>query len=122
MPVMILILAAALSHVDPGLERSAQSLGAGPVRTFLTVTLPLSMPGIVSGSLVIFAWTFSAFPTPALVGGGRVKMIANVVEDLALEAFNWPGGAAFAMVSLVATFVLLYLIQRSVPALDRIGH
>jgi putative spermidine/putrescine transport system permease protein len=92
MPVMILILAAALSHVDPSLERSAQSLGAGPVRTFWTVTLPLSMPGIVSGSLVIFAWTFSAFPTPALVGGGRVKMIANVVEDLALEAFNWPGG------------------------------
>ena len=122
MPVMILILAAALSHVDPNLERSAQSLGAGPVRTFWTVTLPLSMPGIVSGSLVIFAWTFSAFPTPALVGGGRVKMIANVVEDLALEAFNWPGGAAFAMVSLVATFVLIYLLQRAVPRLAGGDH
>jgi len=115
MPVMILILAAALSHVDPNYERSAQSLGAGPVRTFWTVTLPLSMPGIVSGGLVIFAWTFSAFPTPALVGGGRVKMIANVVEDLALEAFNWPGGAAFAMVSLAATFVLIYVLQRFAP-------
>lgn len=115
MPVMILILAAALSHVDPNYERSAQSLGAGPVRTFFTVTVPLSMPGIISGSLVIFAWTFSAFPTPALVGGGKVKMIANVVEDLALEAFNWPGGAAFAMVSLVATLVLVYLLQRSLP-------
>jgi len=121
MPVMILILAAALSHVDPNYERSAQSLGAGPVRTFWTVTLPLSMPGIVSGGLVIFAWTCSAFPTPALVGGGRVKMIANVVEDLALEAFNWPGGAAFAMVSLAATFVLIYALQRFAPRLAG-GH
>jgi putative spermidine/putrescine transport system permease protein len=122
MPVMILILAAALSHVDPTYERSAQSLGAGPVRTFWTVTLPLSMPGVISGGLVIFAWTFSAFPTPALIGGGRVKMIANVVEDLALEAFNWPGGAAFAMVSLAATFVLLYLIQRAVPGVGGGAH
>ena len=115
MPVMILILAAALSHLDPNYERGAQSLGAGPVRTFLSVTVPLSMPGIISGSLVIFAWTFSAFPTPALVGGGRVKMIANVVEDLALEAFNWPGGAAFAMVSLVGTLVLIYMVQHAMP-------
>jgi putative spermidine/putrescine transport system permease protein len=73
------------------------------------------MPGIISGSLVIFAWTFSAFPTPALVGGGKVKMIANVVEDLALEAFNWPGGAAFAMVSLVGTLVLIYMVQHAMP-------
>jgi putative spermidine/putrescine transport system permease protein len=115
MPVMILILAAALSHLDPNYERGAQSLGAGPVRTFFSVTVPLSMPGIISGSLVIFAWTFSAFPTPALVGGGKVKMIANVVEDLALEAFNWPGGAAFAMVSLVGTLVLIYMVQHAMP-------
>jgi putative spermidine/putrescine transport system permease protein len=115
MPVMILILAAALSHLDPNFERGAQSLGAGPVRTFLSVTVPLSMPGIISGSLVIFAWTFSAFATPALVGGGRVKMIANVVEDLALEAFNWPGGAAFAMVSLAGTLVLIYVVQHAMP-------
>jgi putative spermidine/putrescine transport system permease protein len=113
MPTMILILAAAISHVDPAYERAAESLGARPTRTFWRVTLPLTMPGIASGSLVVFAWTFSAFATPELLGGGRVKMIANVVKDLALDSFNWPGGAAFAAIALVATFLMLALTARS---------
>ena len=112
MPTMILILAAAISHVDAAYERAAASLGASPTRVFLRVTLPLSMPGIVSGSLVVFAWTFSAFATPELLGGGRVKMIANVVKDLALDSFNWPGSAAFAAVALALTIFLLVVIGR----------
>jgi len=112
MPTMILILAAAISHIDPVYERAAASLGARPARVFWRVTLPLSMPGIASGALVVFAWTFSAFPTPELLGGGRVKMIANVVKDLALDAFNWPGSAAFAVVALAVTFVLLAAVSR----------
>lgn len=122
MPVMILILAAGISHIDPTYERAAQSLGANPVRTFLRVTLPLSLPGVISGSVVVFAWTFSAFPTPELLGGGRVKMIANVVKDLALDSFNWPGSAAFAAIALAVTFVLVAVVTRSVERLRPGGH
>jgi len=118
MPTMILILAAAISHIDRTYEHAAASLGARPWRVFRRVTLPLSMPGVASGSLVVFAWTFSAFPTPELLGGGRVKMIANVVKDLALDAFNWPGSAAFAAVALAVTFLLLAVVTR---ALARAG-
>ena len=107
MPTMILLLAAAISHIDPVYERAAASLGASPARVFRRVTLPLSLPGIVSGSVIVFAWTLSAFATPELLGGGRVKMIANVVRDLALDSFNWPGGAAFALLALVITLALL---------------
>jgi putative spermidine/putrescine transport system permease protein len=107
MPTMILVLAAALAHIDPAVERAATSLGARPGRVFWRVTLPLSMPGVASGCLIVFAWTFSAFATPELLGGGRVKMIANVVKDLALDAFNWPGSAAFAIVALVVTLVMV---------------
>ena len=107
MPTMILLLAAAISHIDPVYERAAASLGASPARVFRRVTLPLSLPGIVSGSVIVFAWTLSAFATPELLGGGRVKMIANVVRDVALDSFNWPGGAAFALVALVITLGLL---------------
>jgi putative spermidine/putrescine transport system permease protein len=107
MPTMILILAAALSHIDPAYERAAASLGARPLRVFWRVTLPLSLPGIVSGGLIVFAWTLSAFPTPELLGGGKVKMIANVVKDLGLDSFNWPGAAAFAMLALALTLALL---------------
>ena len=112
MPTMILILAAALSHIDPVYERAAASLGATPWRVFRRVTLPLSMPGIVSGTLIVFAWTLSAFPTPELLGGGKVKMIANVVKDLGLDSFNWPGAAAFAMLALALTLALLTVIGR----------
>ena len=107
MPTMILLLAAALSHIDPVYERAASSLGATPARVFWRVTLPLSMPGVVSGCLLVFAWTLSAFATPELLGGGKVKMIANVVRDLALDSFNWPGGAAFAVVALAVTLSIL---------------
>ena len=112
MPTMILILAAALSHIDPAYERAAASLGATPWRVFRRVTLPLSMPGIVSGALIVFAWTLSAFPTPELLGGGKVKMIANVVKDLGLDSFNWPGAAAFAMLALALTLALVAVVGR----------
>jgi putative spermidine/putrescine transport system permease protein len=112
MPTMILMLAAALSHIDPAYERAAASLGASPARVFRRVTLPLSMPGIAAGSLIVVAWTLSAFPTPELLGGGRVKMIANVVKDLGLDSFNWPGAAAFAMLALALTLALLALVGR----------
>ena len=112
MPTMILILATALSHIDPAYERAAASLGARPSRVFLRVTLPLSLPGIVSGGLIVFAWTLSAFPTPELLGGGKVKMIANVVRDLGLDSFNWPGAAAFALVALVLTLAMLIALGR----------
>jgi len=107
MPVMIVMLAASISQIDASYEMAAESLGAGPVSTFGRVTLPLSLPGIVSGSLVVFAWTFSAFPTPELIGGGKVKMIANVVNDLALQSFNFPSGAAFAVFALTVTLALV---------------
>lgn len=112
MPTMILLLAAAISHVDPAYERAAASLGAPPARVFRRVTLPLSMPGVVSGCVIVFAWTLSAFPTPELLGGGRVKMIANGVKDLALDSFNWPGAAAFAMLALILTLLVLAAVGR----------
>jgi putative spermidine/putrescine transport system permease protein len=119
MPTMILLLAAAISHIDPVYERAAASLGASPARVFRRVTLPLSLPGIVSGSVIVFAWTLSAFATPELLGGGRVKMIANVVRDLALDSFNWPGGAAFALMALVITLALLAGAGKLTAVADR---
>src|SRR6266478_541440 len=84
LPVMVIMLAAALTHIDSNYEKAAQSLGAGPIRAFLTVTLPLSTPGIIAGVTTAFAWTFSAFATPQLIGGGRVNMVSNLVYQLGL--------------------------------------
>src|SRR5258706_3006757 len=93
LPVMVIMLAAALAHVDRDYEKAASSLGAGPIRAFLTITLPLSAPGIVAGVTTAFAWTFSAFATPQLIGGGQVNMVANLVYQLGFASFNFPFAA-----------------------------
>ncbi|MGH7069914.1 MAG: ABC transporter permease, partial [Acetobacteraceae bacterium] len=90
MPVMIMLLATAISHVDRHCEQAAANLGAGPLMVFWRVTLPLSMPGLVSGGVVIFAWTMSAFATPELIGGGKVMMLSNLVYLQGLANFNFP--------------------------------
>ncbi len=89
LPVVVVMLAAAISHIDPDYEKAAESLGAGPLRIFFTVTLPLSGPGIVAGLTTAFAWTFSAFATPQLVGGGKVNMVSNLVYQLRLCEFQF---------------------------------
>jgi putative spermidine/putrescine transport system permease protein len=121
MPIMVVMLAAALSHIEPDYEKAAASLGAGPIRTFLTVTLPLSMPGVVAGVTTAFAWTFSAFATPQLIGGGRVNMISNLVYQLGFASFNFPFAASLCVASLTLTFVVLSVLRLVARPLENIG-
>src|SRR5215467_1783468 len=107
LPVIVIMLDAALSHIDPNYAKAAQSLGAGPIRTFFTVTFPLSMPGVVAGVTTAFAWTFSAFATPQLIGGGQVNMIANLVYQLGFASFNFPFAASLSVAGLALTFAIL---------------
>src|ERR1700730_5686536 len=112
LPVMVIMLAAALSHIDRDYVRAASSLGAGPIRAFLTVTLPLSLPGIIAGVTTAFAWTFSAVATPQLIGGGQVNMVANLVYQLGFASFNFP----FAASLLVAGLLLPFAVLAPIPA------
>jgi putative spermidine/putrescine transport system permease protein len=121
MPVMVVILAAALSHIDRNYLRAAESLGAGPIRAFATVTLPLSMPGIVAGVTTAFAWTFSAFATPQLIGGGRVNMISNLVYQLGFASFNFPFAASLCVAGLTLIVIILWLTRLAMRPLERIG-
>jgi len=121
LPVMVIMLAAALSHIDRNYERAAASLGAGPIRAFLTVTLPLSMPGIIAGVTTAFAWTFSAFATPQLIGGGRVNMVSNLVYQLGFASFNFPFAASLSVAGLLLTLAVLALMRAATRPLERIG-
>lgn len=119
LPVMVIMLAAALSHIDRDYQRAAHSLGAGPVRSFLTVTLPLSMPGIVAGAGTAFAWTFSAFATPQIIGGGRVNMVSSLVYQLGFSSFNFPFAASLSIVGLALTAAVLGMLRIGTARLDR---
>jgi putative spermidine/putrescine transport system permease protein len=121
MPVMVIMLAAGLSHIDRDYQKAAESLGAGPVRTFLTITLPLSMPGVVAGVTTAFAWTFSAFATPQLIGGGRVNMVSNLVYQLGFASFNFPFAASLSVAGLALAFVTLALLRLAARPLERMG-
>ena len=121
LPVVVVMLAAAISHIDPDYEKAAESLGAGPLRIFFTVTLPLSGPGIVAGLTTAFAWTFSAFATPQLVGGGKVNMVSNLVYQLGFANFNFPFAAALCAAGLLLTYVSIYLMRLALRPLEKVG-
>jgi putative spermidine/putrescine transport system permease protein len=121
LPIMVIMLAAALSNIDRDYERAAASLGAGPIRAFVTVTLPLSTPGIIAGVTTAFAWTFSAFATPQLIGGGQVNMVANLVYQLGFASFNFPFAASLSVAGLVFTFAVLALMRAASAPFERIG-
>jgi putative spermidine/putrescine transport system permease protein len=122
LPVMVVMLAAALAHIDPAYERAAASLGASPMSAFLTVTLPLSAPGIIAGVTTAFAWTFSAFATPQLIGGGRVNMVSNLVYQLGFASFNFPFAAALSVAGLAMTFVLLGIIRLGTRRFENVAQ
>ena len=109
-PVVVLMLATAISHIDRDVEKAAQSLGAGPVRTFVTVTLPLSMPGILASITTSFAWTFSAFATPQMIGGGRVPTVSTLVYQLGFSSMNFPLAASLSVMGLALTAASLFAL------------
>lgn len=121
LPVVVIMLAAAIAHIDRDLERAAAALGAKPLRVFWTVTLPLSMPGIVAGLTTGFAWTFSAFATPQLIGGGRVNMVSNLVYSLGFSSFNFPFAAALSVAGLVLTGLALAGFRLLLRPLHKVG-
>lgn len=114
LPYMVISIANTLAALDRRYLEAAQALGASPVRTFLHVTLPLSTPGIASGTLLVFLLTLSAYVTITLVGGARSKLLVSLIYD-SVTAFQWPRAAALAFVllalALAFTAVMLALLR-----------
>ena len=106
-PFMVISVWASLQKLDPQIENAGLSLGASPRTVFRRVVLPQLLPGVLSGSIIVFALSASAFATPALLGGRRLKVVATAAYDEFLSTLNWPLGAAIAMVLLVANVIVI---------------
>ncbi len=104
LPFMIFTLSSVLQHVDAGLEESAQSLGASRWRVFRDIVLPLSLPGLAAGGLLVFVLAISAFATPVLVGGATTQVMASVIFGEATNALNWPFASA------MSTFLIVFIL------------
>ncbi|WP_395349739.1 ABC transporter permease [Variovorax sp. UC122_21] len=114
LPFMVIPVWTSLQKLDPGVENAALSLNATPFTTLRRIVLPQVMPGILSGSLIVFGLAASSFAIPGLLGGRRLKMVATVVYDEYLSELNWPLGAAVALTLLVANLVVMLSYNRLV--------
>jgi putative spermidine/putrescine transport system permease protein len=108
-PYMILTLSAVIEGIPRNLEEAAANLGAGPLVAFRRVVLPLALPGVVAGSVLVFILCMNAYATPVLLGGPQFKMMAPAVYDQFVRGTNWPFGAALAFLLLVVTLALTVL-------------
>lgn len=111
LPLMVLPIYVSLEKLDKSLLEASSDLGANPVRTFFQVTLPLSAPGLVTGSLLVFILLMGEYLIPALLGGGKVFFVGNALVDLFLQSRNWPFGSAVAitLVGIMLAAITLYL-------------
>jgi putative spermidine/putrescine transport system permease protein len=111
MPLMVLPLITALGRIDVNLADASASLGAGAWRTFLRVTLPLSLPGIIAGSMLAYTAAITAFITQNLIGGGRMLFMPMYVYQQALALQNWPFAAAISIIFVVAVLAVIVVFN-----------
>lgn len=112
MPYMVFPLFSSLAGQDPDVERAAGTLGAGKIRTFFEVTLPLSRTGILMGSALVFTLAAGSVVTPALLGGADVQMLGQQIYDLVLSTLNWPLASAAAFILVACQFLIIALYFR----------
>jgi spermidine/putrescine transport system permease protein len=112
LPLMVFPIYVSLEKLDKRLLEASADLGATPAGTFRQVTLPLSMPGLITGSLLVFILLMGEYLIPALLGGGKVFFVGNALVDLFLQSRNWPLGSAvaIALVVIMLVAVALYLL------------
>ena len=110
-PFMFLPLYASIEKIDPKLIEASKDLGANKFITFFKITLPLSLPGIIGGSILVFIPSLGNFIVPDLLGGAKVMMIGNLIEQSFIVGRNWPFGSALSMILMgtVLIFLLLYV-------------
>ncbi len=121
LPFMVLPIASSLQNLDPVLERAAQSLGANPILTFWRVTLPLSLPGVMAGTVLVIALTLGIYITPLLVAGPLQRLLAIGVYYVTLKELNFPLGAALSFILLGFTLLVIGVTGRIVRVADRSG-
>ncbi|WP_133646191.1 ABC transporter permease [Paraburkholderia flava] len=112
LPFMVIPVWTSLQKIDPQTENAALSLMASPATTLRRIVLPQLMPGILSGSLMVFGLSASAFAIPGLLGGRRLKVAATAVYDEFLGSLNWPLGATIALLLLAANLIVMLTYYR----------
>lgn len=121
LPFMILPIHTVIDKLDRGYLEAASDLGAKPVRRFLNITLPLTMPGIFAGTIMVFIPSLAYFFVSDILGGGKNQLIGNVIERQFKEAFNWPFGAALSILLILITLLLVKAYTKTGGSVEDLG-
>ena len=121
LPFMVLPLYAVMRRIDPEYGRAAANLGAPPMSAFLRVFVPLSLPGVVAGCLLVFVLALGFYITPALLGGLHDQMISQLIVQQIQQRLDWGFGTAMSVVLMVITLVILFIASRLVRLRDVFG-
>ena len=112
LPFMVLPLYAAMQRIDRQTIQAASNLGANPFQAFWQVFVPLSLPGVAAGSLIVFILCLGFYVTPAVLGGVKVIMVSMQITAILEDQFNWGAASALGVVLLITTFIFLFLASK----------
>jgi len=120
-PFMILPLYSSIEKLDKSMLEAGNDLGARPLKAFRTITLPLTVPGIFAGSIMVFIPTLGFFFVTDMLGGSKIMMIGNLIRNQFVTAKNWPFGAALSIFLIVLTLLALWIYEKTGGKLDDLG-
>ncbi|WP_432405784.1 ABC transporter permease [Wukongibacter sp. M2B1] len=121
LPLMIMSLVGVMENISGDLTEAAESLGASRMTAFLKVILPLSIPGLIVGSILVFTGSLTAYTTPQLLGGSKAKVLSTLIYQNAMALFDWNTAAAVATIMIITTLIISTLINKLANGLNKAG-
>ena len=121
LPTMIMTLVGVLENIDDDLLEAAATLGLSPLKGFFKIILPLSLPGMIVGSILVFTGTLTAYTTPQLLGGNKKMMLATLLYQRATTLGDWTSASVIALVMIVITFAVMKVLNLLATSMDKRG-
>ena len=121
LPTMIMTLVGGLENIDDDLLEAAATLGLSPLKGFFKIILPLSLPGMIVGSILVFTGTLTAYTTPQLLGGNKKMMLATLLYQRATTLGDWTSASVIALVMIVITFAVMKALNLLAKSMDKRG-
>lgn len=121
LPLMVVSLVGVMENIEPELMEAAESLGANRIKAFFKVIFPLSIPGLIVGSVLVFTGTLTAYTTPQLLGGNKNMMLATLIYQRTMSLNDWNSAAVIATIMIVTTLLVITVINRLAARLNKRG-
>lgn len=122
LPIMIMTLVGVMDHIDNDMMEAAESLGASKLKAFMKVVLPMSIPGIITGAVLVFTGSLTAYTTPQLLGGNKSLVLATLIYQRAVTLNDWAGAGVIAAVMIIITLVVMKCLNLLAARLDKRGE